>query len=60
MKSAFTTWCAEKRDEAHRLSIVRMAREGNESEASMNETLELSTLDHKVRQSLADHKRSLR
>lgn len=56
MKSAFTTSCAEKRDEAHRLSIVRMARASGGSEASQNEALELSTLDHRVRQTIADQR----
>ena len=57
MKSPFTTWCAEKRDEAHRLSIVRMARE-QPDDAGCTEALELSTLDHKVRQAIADTRRT--
>ena len=60
MSATFRTWCAEKRDEAHRLSLLRWAESAAEGGDSLDSALALTTLDHQVRQTIAEQRRSAR
>lgn len=48
MKSPFTCWCDEKRDEARRLTMTRLARsQGNDA---LEEIFDMGIMEHNLRQ----------